>query len=428
MAHSVFIRGVPQQPTVNVRDQPTSTGALLFTMPINALATCSEVRPDAKNANFQGQTYLWLFLTFIDGRKGWVRNDLLDLQGDCTAFGYGTYAARTYAFTATFKAPATPPTPAVPATPTVPATPAASTGTTTPAASTPAIPPTPVVPPTPAVSECDATVRPDIQARIRSLPSLMGTQVAMLNPSTPVRVLEVVPGQDGQPFRWVRVNVNGAAGFIREDLLNYNADCGPLGLPVAVVAPSVVPAGAPSTAANRFGTPVKGPYVVTQEFGVNRHKGADLGGATGLPIVASGNGVVAYIMTCTKCRPEAPNFASQGIPLGNPVAINDPAWGFGFGNHVVVRYAWNDLPNAARLALTQQSMVGVFAYVIHGHLSRIDIASGAPVSNGTPLGALGITGNASGPHLHLEVRLSFDANEKTIFNRVVIDPRTLYQL
>ena len=32
MAHAVFIRGIPGQPTVNVRDQPTTTGALVFTM------------------------------------------------------------------------------------------------------------------------------------------------------------------------------------------------------------------------------------------------------------------------------------------------------------------------------------------------------------------------------------------------------------
>ncbi len=411
MAHSVFIRGVPSMPTVNVRDQPTTSGALVFTMPINAQAICTEVKSDAKNANFQGQIYLWLFLTFSDGRKGWVRNDLLDLQGDCSAFGYGTYTARTYAFTAVYHAPAV--TPATPATPVTPVTPA-----------TPATPATPV---TPTATECDAAIRPDIRARVRSLPSLMGAQVTMLNPSTPVRILEVVPGQDGQPFRWVRVNLNGAAGFIREDLLTYSANCASLGLPVASGNTPVI-GGTPSTAANRYGAPVQGPYLVTQEYGVNRHKGADLGGAVGLPIVAGGSGVVAYTITCTKCRPDAPNFSSQGVPLWDMVAVNDPAWGYGFGNHVVVRYGWNDLPNAARLALTQQALVGVYAYVIHAHLSRIDVTAGAQVSSGTSLGALGQTGNASGPHLHLEVRLSFDASEQTIFNRVVIDPRTLYQL
>src|SRR2546430_14013874 len=102
MAYTIFIRGIPENPQVievRVHIAPGVNTAAPFRIPVGATITsCSEVKPDPANDAFNGQVYKWFNLTFSDGRTGWVRDDLLDLQGDCSAFGYGSYASRTFAF------------------------------------------------------------------------------------------------------------------------------------------------------------------------------------------------------------------------------------------------------------------------------------------------------------------------------------------
>jgi|GEM_PF-240037 len=48
-------------------------------------------------------------------------------------------------------------------------------------------------------------------------------------------------------------------------------------------------------------------------------------------------------------------------------------------------------------------------YVLYGHLDRIAVSTGQRVQPGQPVGTVGMTGIAIGPHLHLEVRLGSPA-------------------
>jgi peptidoglycan hydrolase-like protein with peptidoglycan-binding domain len=89
--------------------------------------------------------------------------------------------------------------------------------------------------------------------------------------------------------------------------------------------------------------------------------------------------------------------ASYGTPVGaaGPGVVTFAGWLDGYGQLVVV-----------------QHVLGVATY--YGHLSRIAVAVGERVGTGQLLGRVGMTGDATGPHLHFEVRVRGAA----------VDPRT----
>lgn len=55
-------------------------------------------------------------------------------------------------------------------------------------------------------------------------------------------------------------------------------------------------------------------------------------------------------------------------------------------------------------------------YTLYAHLSQINVVNGQTVSKGQTIGAVGSTGNSTGPHLHMEI----------VQNGYGIDPRTVY--
>jgi murein DD-endopeptidase MepM/ murein hydrolase activator NlpD len=65
-----------------------------------------------------------------------------------------------------------------------------------------------------------------------------------------------------------------------------------------------------------------------------------------------------------------------------------------YGNLVIIRHAFPDYP--------------LPIYTLYGHLSQVDVQVGQKVSAGDPIGRVGETGIATGPHLHFEVRVGAD--------------------
>ena len=89
-----------------------------------------------------------------------------------------------------------------------------------------------------------------------------------------------------------------------------------------------------------------------------RHEGVDYGAPIGTPVHVVGDGIVA--------------FAGQQN---------------GYGNVIQVQHSDNRM-------------------TVYAHLSKIDVARGARVSQGEHIGDVGMTGWATGPHLHFEFRVA----------------------
>ena len=110
------------------------------------------------------------------------------------------------------------------------------------------------------------------------------------------------------------------------------------------------------------------------------HQGADLGsGSAGALVRAAGAGVV--------------------------VSVQDHGEHGGYGTHVVLAHR---LPE------------GVLAYTVYAHLREYSprVKAGQCVQAGQVLGRVGETGHATGPHLHFEVRVARDPDERWEFARV----------
>ena len=93
------------------------------------------------------------------------------------------------------------------------------------------------------------------------------------------------------------------------------------------------------------------------------HKGVDYGAPQGTPIRAVGDGVVGF-----------------------------SGWQNGYGNAVEVRHS-----NGRA--------------TFYAHMSRADVRAGQRVEQGQTIGAVGATGWATGPHLHLEFRVNGDVQD-----------------
>jgi murein DD-endopeptidase MepM/ murein hydrolase activator NlpD len=125
--------------------------------------------------------------------------------------------------------------------------------------------------------------------------------------------------------------------------------------------PPPVSDGAPSS----FSWPVSGP--ITSPFGMRTdplgrgfkmHTGIDIGAPMGSTVTASAGGRIIYA-----------------------------GWEGGYGNTIIVDH-------------------GGATSTLYAHLSQIFISQGQDVQRGQAIGAVGCTGNCTGPHLHFEIRIN----------------------
>lgn len=125
------------------------------------------------------------------------------------------------------------------------------------------------------------------------------------------------------------------------------------------------------------------------------HRGMDFVSITDKKIYSGGNGTVYLI---------SENCAQDG-EIGNYC-------GGGYGNHIVVSYIIDD----------------VIYYVTYAHMLNVnqDLVKGDKVNRNTILGYQGLSGNTSGPHLHVDIRArEYSANALketyTVFDDIFVE-------
>lgn len=106
-----------------------------------------------------------------------------------------------------------------------------------------------------------------------------------------------------------------------------------------------------------YGNPLPGGRITQSIHGWNA---VDIGAARGTPIYAAADGTVI-------------------------VAKNNGAWNGGYGNYVVITH-------------------GNGTETLYAHMTHSIVSPGQSVSEGQTIGYVGATGEATGPHLHFEVR------------------------
>lgn len=439
-SQEAVIRGIESRPDVNMRGGPGTGHELLFKAPKGTSGQVIDAARDAVDNSFQGKIYQWLKLRFADGREAWVRDDLVDLKaGDFSSFGYGVVTRQSLAFALMrdeSKGPSAAETSYPPAITqgseiaAEPADDAANSGTSlfVPAGSSEAPAAEPAPPPaaepveaaagTAAASGCTVTVigsSTGVNVRAGSstdFPVVLRMPLGAISPA-----LDVQPQADGGDYQWVKVTYEGQEGWIREDLLHFEgADCVGHGL--------LIP--------DLYAAPMKlGRYWWVRGFtgAQPKHPGWDLGANRGEPVLASPKGgVVITAFRAPKVTADKPRTLDHGLSLGDPSIFSDAGWGFGYGHYVIVRYAHDLLPAATQAELAARGFAGAAISVIYAHLNSVDVAQGATVTAGQPIGTCGTTGNSEAEHLHLEIRAHQNASE-TSWARMssgLMDPGVLF--
>lgn len=96
------IRGLPHLPhitEINVRGGPSTNYEIVRKGQVGMdNLNILDVQPDSEGKSLDGKIYQWFKLAFPDATEGWIRDDLLAIDGECGKWGYGTLAPDTFAF------------------------------------------------------------------------------------------------------------------------------------------------------------------------------------------------------------------------------------------------------------------------------------------------------------------------------------------
>lgn len=170
----------------------------------------------------------------------------------------------------------------------------------------------------------------------------------------------VQEGKNGKDFFKYKVEYDANGTEISRKELEHTV------IEPSVVQKVIVGTKKPSSK-SKFLWPVSFTHKITSPFGMRDgvlHKGIDIAcaGILGKDIVASESGTVI----CAKCS------------------------GTGYGNHIIIDH-------------------GNGKQTVYAHCQSLKVSHGAKVSKGDVIATVGSTGNSTGPHLHFEIRINYEA-------------------
>lgn len=396
-AQVVGIPHIPSIRQVNVRDGAGTSSNLIFKTDVGTsnLAVI-EVVEDVDKRNLNGKTYQWFHLQFPQNQTGWIRDDLIEVIGDGLNFGYPTVTAWTLGFNLTrmavleHGAEITPtstaeiPAVEIPDDVTVPeATPKADN------------------PESVSAGPASAICMGKTGVNMRRGPGTNNSAITRMQFRDTADIIGNANAQDGKDFLWVKINLKGTEGWVREDFLRYTGDFGTIGL----------------SSGDKYSCPVPDAWWIRdfdsngQRIGVVHH-GWDHAGDKGFTIMAGPKGgKVMQVSFCQRCGTAGTSTVEKGFSLGDSRIFRDQGWNFGYGHFIIVRYTNDLLPQSTKEELARRGFEGGHLFVMYAHLQDMLVQAGQDVSANAPIATLGNSGNSSGPHLHLEVRASKDPNE-----------------
>ncbi|PJF37557.1 MAG: hypothetical protein CUN55_21460, partial [Phototrophicales bacterium] len=101
--------------------------------------------------------------------------------------------------------------------------------------------------------------------------------------------------------------------------------------------------------------------------------GIDIGTGGNQELRAPLPAIVERAMSCVNCTAQRPNIFTTDRTIINQI-FNDANWGFGYGNHVILKFKFADLPAIAQQKVLQAGgNQNISIFVLFAHLSEIRV-------------------------------------------------------
>ncbi len=120
-------------------------------------------------------------------------------------------------------------------------------------------------------------------------------------------------------------------------------------------------------------------YGSTQNGAREPHHGVEFLNSAGTPVLAAAAGRV--------------------VVAGNDRLVIYAEWPYFYGNLVILEHEFPEVPAPV--------------FTLYAHLSEVQVSPGEQVAPGQPIGLVGLSGVATGSHLHFEVRVGENLYEST---------------